>query len=212
MADDLTPADDAPAELQSLFFFSPDASRVTVMQPDPPTIVVLGVDDEPLVTIRTDGTLEYGDGYEPDEAARIFWEAVSREAGGGRLAAVTASPRNCRRCHCPTEDPACEHCNCCDIPDPTRGTDWLQQLCSERLATAHTTPPYRGANACMDAWDNGWKAAIHGMVRPIRTVIGPPPAHLRTTEGTCGICRDRNGNPTPCPDQHPDTPRSGAGQ
>ncbi|MFD8469056.1 hypothetical protein ACFV10_28610 [Streptomyces cyaneofuscatus] len=34
----------------------------------------------PLVTIRPDGRLEYGPGYEPDEAARLFWDAVRRWA------------------------------------------------------------------------------------------------------------------------------------
>lgn len=36
----------------------------------------------PLVTIHTedDGRLEYGPGYEPDEAARLFWQAFQRNA------------------------------------------------------------------------------------------------------------------------------------
>ncbi|MFF7631411.1 hypothetical protein [Streptomyces cyaneofuscatus] len=34
----------------------------------------------PLVTIRPDGRLEYGPGYEPDEAARLFWDAMRRWA------------------------------------------------------------------------------------------------------------------------------------
>ncbi|MFJ1782445.1 hypothetical protein ACIOKA_37700 [Streptomyces anulatus] len=34
----------------------------------------------PLVTIHPDGRLEYGPGYEPDETARLFWEAVQRWA------------------------------------------------------------------------------------------------------------------------------------
>lgn len=31
----------------------------------------------PLVGIRHDGTIEYGIGYDPDVAARIFWEALA---------------------------------------------------------------------------------------------------------------------------------------
>ncbi|WP_097865874.1 hypothetical protein [Streptomyces sp. rh34] len=34
----------------------------------------------PLVTIHPDGRLEYGPGYEPDEAARLFWDAMRRWA------------------------------------------------------------------------------------------------------------------------------------
>jgi hypothetical protein len=37
----------------------------------------------PLVTIRPDGTLEFGKDYQPDEAARAFWEAVQRLAPTG---------------------------------------------------------------------------------------------------------------------------------
>lgn len=35
---------------------------------------------ELLVQFKSDGVLEFGDTYEPDEAARIFWEAMSRNA------------------------------------------------------------------------------------------------------------------------------------
>lgn len=31
-----------------------------------------------LVNILPDGTLEYGETYDPDEAARVFWEALAR--------------------------------------------------------------------------------------------------------------------------------------
>jgi hypothetical protein len=32
-----------------------------------------------LVKIRNDGTVEYDPNYTPDEAARIFWEAMGRK-------------------------------------------------------------------------------------------------------------------------------------
>ena len=35
---------------------------------------------EPLVTVKCDGTITYGKDYEPDKAARIFWEAMARNA------------------------------------------------------------------------------------------------------------------------------------
>ncbi|MFJ2279277.1 hypothetical protein ACIOEZ_34575 [Streptomyces sp. NPDC087866] len=44
-----------------------------------PTITIPGADG-PLVTIHPDGRLEYGEGYEPDEAARQFWEAMGSHA------------------------------------------------------------------------------------------------------------------------------------
>ncbi|MFE0470497.1 hypothetical protein ACFW2V_02625 [Streptomyces sp. NPDC058947] len=42
----------------------------------PPTITISGEDGSPLVKIHPDGTLEYGPDYDPDEAARRFWEAT----------------------------------------------------------------------------------------------------------------------------------------
>lgn len=36
-----------------------------------------------LVKIGIDGTLEYGEGYDPDETARIFWEALALYAPEG---------------------------------------------------------------------------------------------------------------------------------
>lgn len=29
-----------------------------------------------IVTVKRDGTVEFGEGYEPDKAAKIFWESV----------------------------------------------------------------------------------------------------------------------------------------
>ena len=34
---------------------------------------------ETVVVIRPDGTIEYGKGYKPDEAAKAFWDAVGVE-------------------------------------------------------------------------------------------------------------------------------------
>lgn len=38
---------------------------------------------KPLVTIHNDGRLEFGEDYEPDEAAQVFWAAVQRFAPTG---------------------------------------------------------------------------------------------------------------------------------
>jgi hypothetical protein len=40
--------------------------------------IVLPFNNKPMVTLRPDGTIEFGDDYQPDEAARLFWEAVQR--------------------------------------------------------------------------------------------------------------------------------------
>jgi hypothetical protein len=49
-----------------------DLSFVTA----PPIISIMGGDGAPLVTIHPNGTLEYGPGYDPDDAARRFWDAM----------------------------------------------------------------------------------------------------------------------------------------
>lgn len=33
--------------------------------------------NEVLVTLRPDGTLEYGPSYNPDDTAKIFWNAIT---------------------------------------------------------------------------------------------------------------------------------------
>lgn len=48
---------------------------------EPPTIVINGMDRQPLVTIKPDGTLDYGPDYNPDEAAQIFWDSLRRYMG-----------------------------------------------------------------------------------------------------------------------------------
>jgi hypothetical protein len=59
---------------------------MTFRQPQPtdPLLTINGKGDvsfsKPLVTIRNDGVLIYGEGYEPDAAARTFWEAMALHA------------------------------------------------------------------------------------------------------------------------------------
>jgi hypothetical protein len=56
-------------------------SRITaVREPVAPTIHIRGEENQVLVSIHPDGRLEFGEGYEPDEAARAYWEAVQRFA------------------------------------------------------------------------------------------------------------------------------------
>lgn len=49
-----------------------------VTQPSPPDITIIGEGGQPLVTIHPTGELDYGPDYEPDEAARVFWDALRR--------------------------------------------------------------------------------------------------------------------------------------
>ena len=65
--------------------FSTDHT-ITIRQPQAtdPLLTINGKGDagfnKPLVTIRNDGVLIYGEGYEPDAAARTFWEAMALHA------------------------------------------------------------------------------------------------------------------------------------
>jgi len=43
-----------------------------------PNELVIGTSGRILLTIGPDGTLTYGPGYTPDEAAKMFWEALAR--------------------------------------------------------------------------------------------------------------------------------------
>lgn len=51
-----------------------------IFEPSGALLVVNGKDGRPLVTIERDRSLAFGERYEPDEAARIFWEAMARHA------------------------------------------------------------------------------------------------------------------------------------
>lgn len=42
------------------------------------TIRIPEANNRPMVTIHSDGRLEFGESYDPDEAARAFWDAVQR--------------------------------------------------------------------------------------------------------------------------------------
>jgi hypothetical protein len=42
------------------------------------TFCIPSENGRPLVTIHPDGRVELGEGYEPDAAARAFWDAVQR--------------------------------------------------------------------------------------------------------------------------------------
>ncbi|RIH58139.1 hypothetical protein D3C59_37070 [Streptomyces sp. SHP22-7] len=66
-----------PQEVASSLYTvgSPAFTAMTV----PPSQIVIDGAHGPLVTIHlTDGRLEYGPGYTPDEAARRFWDAVRK--------------------------------------------------------------------------------------------------------------------------------------
>lgn len=39
-----------------------------------------GPDGSMLVGLHPDGSLEYGPGYDPDDAAKVFWQAMTRHS------------------------------------------------------------------------------------------------------------------------------------
>lgn len=51
---------------------------ISAAQALPSLITISNTVNKPIVTIRPDGRLEFGEDYQPDEAARVFWEAVQR--------------------------------------------------------------------------------------------------------------------------------------
>lgn len=70
----------SPAPAPPRLFTPKDLENVTITasKVQPATITIPGQNGRTLITIRPDGTLEFADGYTPDEAARAFWEAVQR--------------------------------------------------------------------------------------------------------------------------------------
>lgn len=60
-----------------LEFKNPNPPIYAKFTPSPRTIVLMDPNGNPLVTISLDdGTHTFGPNYKPDEAAKIFWEAV----------------------------------------------------------------------------------------------------------------------------------------
>ena len=67
----------------------------------PDALVIAKGEGNPIVTVHADGKVTLAEGYEPDRAASIFWDAVER-AGLGR----TPAPR-CALCERPFADHPC---------------------------------------------------------------------------------------------------------
>ncbi|MFJ4926815.1 hypothetical protein [Streptomyces sp. NPDC088736] len=91
------------AELQSV-----------TLAPPRDDIQILG-DGVPLVTIHPDGTLTYGPGYTPDEAARRFWDALRHLAPATQATAAIARVRALHS----NEDGICGWCKGPDDPNIT---------------------------------------------------------------------------------------------
>lgn len=51
----------------------------SVAEPAPMAITIQAGSRGAMVTIQPDGSIEYGQGYTPDAAAKIFWDAVGLE-------------------------------------------------------------------------------------------------------------------------------------
>jgi len=50
---------------------------ITPPQPTDRWLVINGPDNEPLVTVLRDGTIEFGPNYTPDAVAKVFWSALA---------------------------------------------------------------------------------------------------------------------------------------
>jgi hypothetical protein len=56
------------------------AFTITAARAQGSVLSVPASNGRPLVTIHPDGRLEFGEDYQPDEAAQVFWAAVQRFA------------------------------------------------------------------------------------------------------------------------------------
>lgn len=43
-------------------------------------LITIAPNGKMLVRIHADGSLEYGEDYDPDKAAKVFWEALAANA------------------------------------------------------------------------------------------------------------------------------------
>jgi hypothetical protein len=69
--------ENAMASMDGGLFISGTPDSYILAPPVAPSISIMSEDNlTPLVTIHPNGTLEYGPGYTPDEAARRFWDAM----------------------------------------------------------------------------------------------------------------------------------------
>lgn len=68
----------------------------------PPQYLVIG----PVSISLNDGSIEYGEGYEPDEVARTFWDAMSQPLGTSQAAVERVRTIHhhveCSNVHCKT--------------------------------------------------------------------------------------------------------------
>ena len=53
-----------------------DIGTLVSIDPTEPAVLMIFDNNLPLVTIHPNGAIEYGPNYTPDEASRIFWEAL----------------------------------------------------------------------------------------------------------------------------------------
>lgn len=63
-----------------------DKSSITIGVPHGNFLVITNDQGQEMVRIGRDFALTYGDAYDPDEAARIFWDAFTRQAHEPRVA------------------------------------------------------------------------------------------------------------------------------
>lgn len=89
----------------------------TVSINPPPVITINGTDGQPMVSIHPEGRIEYGPDYQPDEAARAFWDAIQRwYPGTGQ--ATTGDGEGEGECTCPELHGGPAHPECPTHGDP----------------------------------------------------------------------------------------------
>jgi hypothetical protein len=71
---------DQPIDLSQIIVSADQITGNVIRLTPTPIFEARGHNGQPIVTVHHDGHLEYGPGYQPDQAARQFWDAVEQHA------------------------------------------------------------------------------------------------------------------------------------
>lgn len=71
---------DQPIDLSQIIVSADQITGNVIRLTPTPIFEARGHNGQPIVTVHHDGHLEYGPGYQPDHAARQFWDAVEQHA------------------------------------------------------------------------------------------------------------------------------------
>ena len=119
-----------------------------------------------LVTIRGDGTMEYGTAYEPDAAARAFWEALYSQYRDAFITAVAAAAHMANRAYCMALGDDSQ-------PEWVAAPEWQQS--SARSGVVAALDPNQTPEKSHEAWlaqklRDGWR---YGPVKDAEQKIHP---------------------------------------